>query len=210
MTDAHRTAIKLLLDKSWSMSAIRKATEESINGYLEDAKKLPGVVTVSISEFDHEYHEVLSSTPVEKVKPYGLIPNGNTAMLDAIGRVCTDFGAELAAIPEELRPGHVILVITTDGEENSSREYSYEDIKKILTRQRAVYSWDILFLAANQDAILTGGMIGIPMASSLSYDASDVGTRSGIAAASAYTASSVQYGSAAFTDEDRRKAKTSK
>lgn len=213
MTDPNYTAIQMVLDRSGSMVSIVAATEEAINGYVEAQKQLPGRVTIAISQFDTEHDIVNASLPPDQVPPYKLSPRGGTALLDAIGQNAARFGAELAALPEDHRPGHVFLVIATDGYENSSHEYTLSQVKEILTRQQEVYKWEVLYLAANQDAIKEGAKMGIRAASSLTYDASDVGTRSGIASASAYTASSVRtgYGSAAFSDEDRRKAsKTSK
>ena len=97
----------------------------------------------------------------------GVLPAGTkvlavgTALLDAIGRTIDDLGKRLAALPEEQRPGQVIVAIFTDGLENASQNYTGEKINKMIRHQREVYGWEFLFLAANQDAIATAARMGI-------------------------------------------------
>lgn len=206
MTDPNYTAIQMVLDRSGSMNSIKAATEEAIRGYVAAQKNLPGRVTIAISQFDTEHDIVNASVPLDEVPPYTLHPRGGTALLDAIGQNSARFGEELAALPESQRPGHVFLVIATDGYENASHEYTLAQIKEILTRQQDEYGWEVIYLAANQDAVMEGAKMGMRANSSISYAPTPDGVDSVIASASAYTASSVRYGSAAFTDEDRRKA----
>jgi hypothetical protein len=206
MTDSNRTAIKMVLDRSGSMMSIKDATEEAIRGYVDSQKKLPGQVTIAISQFDDVYEVVNASIPPDQIPPYVLNPRGSTALLDAVGRAATEFGEELAALPESQRPGHVFLVIATDGLENASQEYTLAQVKEIITRQQDVYGWDVIYLAANQDAIKEGAKMGMRANSSMTYAATPEGTKAVIASASHYTGSSVRTGTASFTDEDRKKA----
>lgn len=210
LTDPSYTAIQMILDRSGSMNAILGATEEAINGYVREQEKLPGRVTIAISQFDDEYSVVNHSLTPGKVPPYRLAPRGSTALLDAIGRGATEFGEELSRLPESRRPGTVILVIVTDGYENASREYSLAQIKGLLTRQQEVYRWEVLYLAANQDAIAEGAKMGMRPNSSITYRSTSEGTRSVIASASVYTASAARGQSAAFTPEQRDEALTGK
>lgn len=62
---------------------------------------------------------------------------------------------------DDYRAEKVLLVIITDGEENSSREYSAEKIKAQIERQKKNYGWDFIFLGANIDAVETAGRFGI-------------------------------------------------
>ena len=68
-----------------------------------------------------------------------LVPRGSTAMLDAIGRAVTATSARLAAMPEDGRPGTVIVGIMTDGLENASREFTYPMVKALIGQQDRVY-----------------------------------------------------------------------
>lgn len=105
------------------------------------------------------------------------VPRGMTALLDAIGRTINTTGERLAAMAEEQRPGKVIFVILTDGQENTSREMTLEQINQMITRQTEVYNWDFVFIGANQDAIQTGSQLGIGAGNSLSYNATGEETR---------------------------------
>lgn len=214
MTDPNYTAIMLVLDRSGSMDMIREATEEAVNGYVGEQKKLPGRATIAIAQFDTTYEIVNASIPPEQVPSYTLRPRGATALLDAIGRSVTDFGAELRALPEDQRPGNVVLAIMTDGFENSSSEYTQQRIKSMVTEQQDKYGWNILYLGANQDAIIEGAKMGMRTNSSITYDASYAGAQSVVASAAAYTTTTRSGLKGGFTQEQRDEAlagkKTSK
>src|SRR4051794_20350192 len=171
MTAADLTAIALLVDRSGSMQSIRADAEGAIAAFLEAQRTGPGRCLVSLSDFDDEYRAVYGPVPIAEAPAYTLEPRGTTALLDAIGRLVTGFGASLAALPEAERPGQVIVVVQTDGQENSSTEWTIAGINDLITRQREIYSWDFVFLGANQDAIATGESLGIAPGSSISYAA---------------------------------------
>lgn len=70
-----------------------------------------------------------------------------------------------------------MFVITTDGMENASREYSYEKIKEMIERQKGKYGWEIIFLGANIDALSTAARVGISADRTANYHADGEGTR---------------------------------
>lgn len=108
MTATDYTAICLLIDRSGSMASIKDATEEAINGFIHEQGAGAGRRTVSITTFDSAAPElVCPSTPADVVPPFVLHPRGSTALLDAMATTMTAFGAELTALPEDERPGHV-------------------------------------------------------------------------------------------------------
>ncbi len=80
-------------------------------------------------------------------------------------------------MPERDRPSHVIFVILTDGEENSSQEFTTQNINQMIRHQREVYNWEFIFLGANQDAITTASQLGMSAGQSLTYAASPEGTK---------------------------------
>src|SRR3978361_1236112 len=84
-----------------------------------------------------------------------------TALLDAVGRAIMETGERLGAMPENDQPGLVVFVIVTDGQENSSNEYTKPQTKQMIETQRYIYKWQFTFLGANQDAFAEADSIGI-------------------------------------------------
>lgn len=175
MTNPDYTALLFIIDRSGSMGSIKEDMEGGINAVLEEQKKLPGEVTVDVAYFDYELNYVerflsLDSASIE------IKPRGSTALHDAIVSSTMTFGDALSQLPEEDRPGTVLVIIVTDGHENASREARISDVKKIITQQQDVYGWQFLFLGANQDALETGDSFGLSKGSSMTYAATRGGT----------------------------------
>lgn len=208
MTDPNYTAIAVLMDRSGSMMTVKTDAEGALAAYIAEQRKVPGKCTIRLSDFSDHYRSVYASTPIADAPAYELVPRGSTALLDGIGRLVAEFGEELAALPEDERPGTVIVVIQTDGYENASRELTREQVFQAITRQREDYGWDFLFLGAGQDAIQVGASLGVAAGSSISYSGTGDGTYAVAAAASSYTTRSRTTGARGFTDDERDKAAT--
>ena len=101
---------------------------------------------------------------------------GCTALLDAIGGAIHHIGNIHKYAREEDRPGKTIFIITTDGMENASRQYSYEKVRQMVERQKEKYGWEFLFLGANIDAIETAGRFGIAPDRAANYNNDRMGT----------------------------------
>ena len=96
-------------------------------------------------------------------------PRGTTALLDSVARIVLDAGKRLAALPEDQRPGTVIVGIMTDGLENASREWSHPQVKQLIETQTRDYQWQFLYLGADQDAVEVGMSIGVSAGHSVTY-----------------------------------------
>lgn len=169
MTNPNFTVIQAIIDRSGSMESIRSDAEGGFNAFVADQRNQPGQCQLSLAQFDNEYEVVYTDRPLDEVPPLQIVPRGTTAMLDAIGRTVIDLGARLAAMPEDARPGTVLVAIVTDGLENASREFSYAAIKQLITQQEQVYNWTFMYLGADQDAIAQGAQMGIAAGRSLTY-----------------------------------------
>ena len=101
---------------------------------------------------------------------------GSTALLDAVGRAIHHIGNVHKYAREEDRPEKTLFVITTDGMENASREYSYDRLKKKIQRQKEKYGWEFLFLGANIDAAKEAARFGIDADRTANYHADSKGT----------------------------------
>lgn len=147
-----------LLDRSGSMDSIRGDTIGGFNSFVKS--QIPDGGSLSLYLFDHELECVYSDTPIEKVPLMNentFVPRGSTALLDAMGEVIKKESGSKA-----------IMVILTDGEENSSNKYTKEHIKD-LTEMRTKEGWEFVYLGANQDAFSVGREIGAT--TTLNFDA---------------------------------------
>lgn len=179
MTKENFTSINVIIDKSGSMGSLADDTIGSFNTFVTEQKAVPGEVAFTLCTFNTDYQLVhdfvkLASVPDLDSKSYR--PNGGTALLDAMGTTINTVGAKLAAMPEDERPSKVIFLIITDGQENSSRNFSKEQIKAMVEHQRGTYQWEFVFMGANIDAISEGQALGISMRNSMNYDATKGGT----------------------------------
>jgi hypothetical protein len=169
MTDSRKTHIYFLLDRSGSMASIKSATEEGFAAFIAEQQSGEGECLVSLAQFDSEYEIVFRSLPVSAVPALNLVPRYGTALLDSMGRLIHDAGAELAALSEAQRPGTVIVAIMTDGEENSSTEWTHAAIKAMVEHQTDKYGWQFLYMGADQDAVEVGRSIGVKDEYSVTY-----------------------------------------
>lgn len=183
----NRTEIILCVDRSGSMSSIASDMEGGLRTLISEQAKQPGECLVTLARFDTGYDVVFTARPAAEIKPneISISPRGSTALLDAMARTIDDAGRRFAAMPEEERPGKVMLVVITDGMENASKEFTRSQVFDRVTRQREVYKWEIVFLGANQDAITVGHSLGIVAHSSATYDANAGGARAMVGAVSA-------------------------
>jgi hypothetical protein len=163
------TDITLVIDRSGSMQSIRHDAEGGVNAFVTEQAKQPGEALLTLVQFDTEYEFIHRGVPVQQVPPYQLEPRGSTALLDAVGRAILETGDRLAKMPEADRPGLVVFVIVTDGEENSSKEFSKDKVKEMITHQQDKYGWQFTFLGANQDAFAEAGGLGIHAAGVANY-----------------------------------------
>ncbi|MBU3706067.1 MAG: VWA domain-containing protein [Mycobacterium sp.] len=171
MTDKDLTLIAALLDRSGSMADIAGDMRGGFDTYIANERRQPGTTLVTLAQFDDQYEVVYPRRPISAVPPLELEPRGMTALLDAIGRFITEVGADLAALPEDERPGEVTVVVMTDGYENASTEWTIDAVRRLISRQEADYSWDFVFMGANMDAVEVGQRLGFAPGKSLTYDA---------------------------------------
>ncbi|WP_186325234.1 VWA domain-containing protein [Cellulosimicrobium sp. TH-20] len=219
MPDQTLTHLAMLLDRSGSMQTIKQATEQGFDLFLTEQREAPGRCTVTLAQFDNEYEEVYTDLDVREVPPLDLRPRGMTALLDSIGRLVQTTALRIAQLPEEQRPGAVIVGIMTDGLENASKEYTHAAIKALVTEREEQFGWTFLYMGANQDAIEVGASLGVKRERSLTYDTANVdqayaatsrsmaGMRTAMAAGTPPAAARDQH--AVYTEADRAAAGSS-
>lgn len=157
------TEIVFVIDKSGSMSHLAGDTIGGFNGFIESQKTIDGKATLTTVLFDTSWkilHDGVDLREVKSMTNSDYVAGGGTAMLDAIGEIINrvqDRHDELGAE----KPEEVLFVITTDGEENSSRKFTKSQIEKMIKHQTNGHGWKFMFLGANMDAVKEASSIGI-------------------------------------------------
>ena len=162
--DNNRVEVVFIMDRSGSMAGLEADTIGGFNSMLEKQKKEADNIIWSTVLFDHVSEVVHDRVPVDKVKELDentYYVRGCTALLDAVGGAIHHIGNVHKYARKEDVPEKTLFVITTDGMENASVIYGYEDVKRMITRQQERYGWEFIFLGANIDAVEAAGRIGI-------------------------------------------------
>lgn len=206
MTDQDLTLLVLVADRSGSMAGISHDMNGGIRTLLAEQAKQPGALIVDIWTFDSIVDHPYDWVRPDDVKADVILPRGSTALNDALGVAIVSTGTRLASMPEDERPGKVIVCVVTDGQENSSQEYSIGAIREMITKQTDEYGWEFMFLAANIDAFATAGQYNLGHAATLQYDATGAGAAGSMAAASAGITRSRMGGAVDFTEDERTQA----
>ena len=171
------TEIIFLLDRSGSMAGLESDTIGGFNGFLDKQRSLKGETMVTAVLFDDRYEILWNGEDARKVQLTGreYFVRGTTALLDAVGKTILDVGHRLSKTEESRRPGKVIFVITTDGLENASREFSHGKVKELIRHQQEKYHWEFIFLGANMDAAREAETMGINKNNAFNFEASPAG-----------------------------------
>lgn len=175
------TELVFILDRSGSMCGLESDTIGGYNSMIANQKQEDGEARITTVLFDDTYKVIHDAVDIQNVQPMttaDYFVGGCTALMDAVGKTINNIGARLANTPAEERPGKVIVVITTDGYENASREFTRNQIKQMIEHQTNVYSWQFMFLGANIDAAAEAQSLGISGDWAAQYTASEIGTKS--------------------------------
>jgi uncharacterized protein YegL len=164
-----RVLVNVILDKSGSMSSKVQDVIGGFNLYLDELAKEPAVdYGFSLTLFDTVVAMKYKAVPLAKVAKLDdatYRPAGNTALLDALGDTVQTLGTDGF--------DKIITVIMTDGEENSSREWTLPAIRELIKTKEAAGNWTFVFLGANLDAFAQGTFLGVPAANAVRYDAAN-------------------------------------
>ena len=172
------TEMVFILDRSGSMCGLEGDTIGGFNSMIDNQKKQEGEALVTTVLFDNEYellHDRVKLSEIKKMTDKEYYVRGCTALLDAVGRTISHISMIRKYIREEDIPQNTIIAITTDGMENASHEYNYEQIKKMIEEKKKD-GWEFLFIGANIDAAEEASRIGISRDRAANYISDSVGT----------------------------------
>ena len=168
-----------ILDRSGSMSGLEKDTIGGFNSMLEKQRKESGEAIVSTVLFDSEtevIHDRIAIENVPKLTDKEYFVRGCTALLDAIGMAIHHIGNIHKYARKEDVPEKTLFIITTDGMENVSRFYTYDEVRSMIERQKKRYGWEFIFLGANIDAAKEAKKFGIDESMATNYYCDEEGT----------------------------------
>lgn len=174
------TELVFILDKSGSMAGLESDTIGGYNALLKKQQSTPGdatVTTVLFDDNDELLHDRINIRGVAPITENEYFVGGCTALLDAIGRTIRKIAQAQKHTAEAERAARVLFVITTDGMENASREYTFPAIRQLIGQQKERYGWEFIFLGANMDAIATAVSVGIDADRAVNYKADSRGTQ---------------------------------
>ena len=173
------TELVFILDRSGSMSGLEADTIGGFNSMIAKQKKEEGEAYVSTVLFDDRcevLHDRISMDKVPTMTENEYFVRGCTALLDAVGGAIHHIATVHKYAREEDRPEKTLFVITTDGMENASKQYSYEKVQEMIKKEQEKYGWEFIFIGANIDAIEEARKFGICEERAVNYMHDEKGT----------------------------------
>lgn len=171
----------LIVDASSSMSPLTKSTISGVNEQIDSIKQLEKEFpdqkyNMSFMHFNNtvtiEYTERQSSA-LEHISESNYKCSGMTALLDAIGVGVRNLNDKIG---DKITSGEAaaVVVIITDGEENSSREFDGSKVKSMIEELQATNRWTFTFVGANIDSISTASRYGIDVKNVMQFSADEL------------------------------------
>lgn len=178
--EKNRTELVFILDKSGSMSGLEADTIGGFNSLLKKQRKETGKVVVTTVLFDDRYkllHDRCNICDIEPISENEYYVEGSTALLDAMGKTIHKIDNVQKKRRKKGHADRVLFVVITDGMENASGEFNYEQIRKMVKQRKSRFEWEFLFLGANIDATATAERYGITAEKAATYCSDSRGTR---------------------------------
>jgi len=180
MAEAY-TDITMVVDKSSSMANQVSSTIEGFNTFLHQQKEAEGKATITLIQFGSDIqtdYEGLDVQDAPELSEGFYVPNGMTALNDAVGSAILQAQKRHRAMAEAERPHKVVVVVLTDGQENQSKEFAgpqgLHNLKTLIERQQTE-GWEFVFLGQDLDAQAVAQTYAIPQGQALSYRGSSRG-----------------------------------
>lgn len=173
------TELVFILDKSGSMAGLEQDTIGGYNAFLKQQQAVEGKCKVTTVLFNHTYELLHRRNDINTLSPLtekDYEASGYTALLDAVGKTILDITHAQKQASEQEQATRVMFVIITDGMENSSKEFTTHNVKKLIEGRKAI-GWEFIFLGANIDAVTTADSVGISADRVQDFHADGAGVR---------------------------------
>lgn len=172
------TEIIFILDRSGSMEGLEADTIGGFNSMMRKQASEPGDALVSTLLFNNDVeviHDRLNIKDVPEITSKEYYVRGCTALLDTVGGAIKHISMIHKYARKEDVPEKTLFIITTDGMENASRRYSYEDVRSMVEHQKSKHGWEFIFLGANIDAAAEASRYGIDPSMAVNYNCDSEG-----------------------------------
>lgn len=199
------TLVCFVLDETGSMMDCYLATISAFNEYIKTLRGVDKMRMTLIQFNSFKMQTVFEGKPITDVPDLTMDtykPNQTTPLYDAVGRAIRSTETVLK------KKEQALVVIQTDGEENSSTEFSFEKIKALMDKKRKE-GWEFVFMGADFDAWVVASNLGVSMASVLNYSKQDTDQAFRAAGASTVSFASGNLSPGGFFSEDKDSKKTS-
>ncbi|WAW14591.1 vWA domain-containing protein [Peptostreptococcus equinus] len=173
------TEIVYILDRSGSMKGLEQDTIGGFNSMIKKQKKIGEKAYVSTVLFDDEcevLHDRVAIDKIKKMTHKQYYVRGCTALLDAVGGAIHNIASVHKYARDDDRPNKTIFIITTDGMENASTNYSYKKVQRMIKHQQKKFGWEFIFVGANIDAYDEARRFGIKKERAINYVHDELGT----------------------------------
>lgn len=161
------TEIVVLLDRSGSMESIKQDMVGGFGTFVAEQQAIPGRCDMTLVQFDSQSIDtVLEAMPLAQVPELVLEPRGGTPLLDAMGATITRVTERHATSAQ--KPDKVVFMVITDGQENSSKSYTRDQVKALVEAQTAA-GWVFSYLGANVDSFAEAQSLGVAAAAAMNY-----------------------------------------
>lgn len=190
MSTPHRSIITFLLDRSSSMQTCKPATIEAFNAYLAGLQaEADAQIDFTFLQFDTvSLDKLCVGIPVKDARPLTdatYQPRRGTPLIDASVKTIKAVADALTKRDDKPR---VVVCIQTDGEENSSRDHTWEELRTLIAAKQAE-GWEFNFMGAGIDAYQQGAKMGIAAVNTVSYDSASLESTRSVFRATAENAS---------------------
>ncbi|MEU6719759.1 vWA domain-containing protein [Nonomuraea sp. NPDC046802] len=194
--------IELVVDRSASMVPIKAATERGLRAFLAEQSHSDGLITVSLTQFDHEVELLYANCKLTQVPDFTLTPRGDTALLDAIGHTIARTRRFVRSVPKAYRPEEIITVVLTDGQENDSRAFDESSVRALIDEQRSKKRpWRFILLGADETIHALARRLSIDAQTVIQYDHDR--SEAVLASASQMISRATRSGDYSFTEAER-------
>lgn len=171
-----RTIYHLIVDRSGSMSDCIDAT---INGYNEQLHRIRNMQTefpeqdirIGLTMFNTNIDMQAVAQDLKNAAPLSrenYVPSGSTSLYDAIGQSVLQL-EEMYSRQSDL-PATFVIVVLTDGYENSSKLFNLQQIRSLIQRLEATEKWTFSFIGATLDAVEVAQTMAIKATNSYSFE----------------------------------------